>query len=89
MHACFESRVFPNTLGVQLESPGLAGEWLERRLKQVPRAGALSALHSPAVCPRGLLPASAVQPAPEQPHPEDSEQGLALGGGVGVGVDER
>lgn len=81
-----ESRDVPEYPGGPAGIP-LAGEWLERKLKQVPRVGALSTLHSPAVCPRGLLQASAVQPAPEQPRPEDSEQGLALGGRVGV--DER
>lgn len=68
-----------------MEYPGLAGEWLERRLTQVPRTGAL---HNPAVCPRGLSLASAVpRSAPEQPHPEDSRPGI--GGGVGEWGDER
>lgn len=75
--------MFLSTLGVQLECPGLAGEWLERRLKQIPRTGALSALHSSAVCPRGLLLASAVQSAPEQPRPEDSRPSTwGRGGGM-------
>lgn len=66
MHVCLQGKNAPEHPGGSAAKwrepsipplcPGLTGEWLGREeMKQVPGAGALSALHSPSACLRGLL----------------------------------